>query len=319
MDDEVGGDDLLQSRPEGGDELGREIRDEADRVGQDRLVEAGQGDFPHRRVEGGEEQILRHHVGLGKTIEQGGLARIGIADQCDDRPWRALASGAVEGPGAGDLLELLLELRHAVADQPPVGLDLGLAGAAEEAEAAALPFEVGPAPDQPARLIVEMSELDLKPAFRRRRPLAENLENEAGPVDDLGLGRGLEILLLDGRDRSVDDDQLRFVARHRLGDRFNLSGAEKGRGLGGADLEMKPVRDLDPDRLGETGGLVESSLDVAPPPPRLHLGKSDDRLGAAAELAVGNVFGGSQASGSSSSSSMKLTGRSGCTVEMACL
>ena len=158
---------------------------------QDRLVEAGQRDLAHRRVERREQQILRHHVGVGEAVEQGRLAGIGVADQGDDRPGRALAAGAVEGAGAGDLLELLPELGHAVADQPAVGLDLGLAGAAEEAEAAALPLEVGPAPHQPARLIVEMGELDLQPALRGRRPLAEYLEDQAGAVDHLGLGRGL--------------------------------------------------------------------------------------------------------------------------------
>ena len=91
----------------------------------------------------------------------------------------------------------LLQFRHPVADQPAVGLDLGLARAAEEAEAAALALEVGPAAHQPPRLIIEMGELDLQPPFRGRRPLAEDFEDQPGAVDHLGLGRRLQILLLD--------------------------------------------------------------------------------------------------------------------------
>ena len=107
VDDEVGRDHFLQRRPEGGDELGRKLRDEADRVGQDRLVEAGQRDLAHRRVESREQQVLGHHVGVGEPVEQGRLAGIGVADQGDHRPGRALAAGAVQRAGAGDLLELL--------------------------------------------------------------------------------------------------------------------------------------------------------------------------------------------------------------------
>ena len=84
----------------------------------------------------------------------------------------------------------------ALADQPPVGLDLRLAGAAEEAEAAALALKVGPGADQPALLIDEMGELDLQAPFPRPRARAEDLENQSGAVEHLGVPRGLQIALL---------------------------------------------------------------------------------------------------------------------------
>ena len=164
-----------------------------------------------------------------------------------------------------------------------------------------------------------MGELDLEPPLRRRRPLPEDFEDEPRAVDHLGLGRGFQILLLDGGDRSVDDDQLRLVAGDRLRDRLDLARAEQGRGPGRADPEMEPVGHLDSDRLGESGRLLEASVDVAPSPPPAHVGESDDRLGAPGKLAVIRLLENAQAAGSSSSCSMKLTGRSGCTVEMACL
>jgi hypothetical protein len=70
-------------------------------------------------------------------------------------------------PSTFHLVELAPNARHAVADEPSVGLDLSFARTAEEAETAALPLKMGPAADQPPRLIIEMRELNLKPAFRR--------------------------------------------------------------------------------------------------------------------------------------------------------
>ena len=187
---------LFERRPERRDQLGRQVRHEADRVGQDHLVEPGQADVAHRRVERREQQVLREHSFARQAIEKRRLSGVRIADQRNDRPRRALPPVAVQRPRPLHLVELAPDLRHAVADHPPVGLDLRFAGAAKEAEAAALALEVGPAPHQPARLIVEMRELDLQPPFGGRGALAENLEDQPGAVDHLGAGLLLQVLLL---------------------------------------------------------------------------------------------------------------------------
>ena len=128
---------------------------------------------------------------------------------------------------AADLLQLLCGCCvDALADEAAVGLDLGLAGAAEEAEAAALPLEVGPGPHQPALLIDEMGELDLQAPFPRPRPFAEDLEDQSGAVEHLGLPRRLEIALLHRRERVIDDDQPRLLGAHQPVELFDLAGAE---------------------------------------------------------------------------------------------
>ena len=58
MDDDVGLGHLFQGRAEGGDQMGRQVGDEADRVGQDRLAARRQLEPAHRRVERREQQVL---------------------------------------------------------------------------------------------------------------------------------------------------------------------------------------------------------------------------------------------------------------------
>ena len=106
-------------------------------------------------------------------------------------------------------------LRDALADQPAVGFDLGFARAAEKAEAAALALQMGPASDQPAALIGQMGELDLKAPFPRLRALAEDLQDQRCAVEHLHVPGALEIALLHGRKLRVDDDDFR-LERHAL-------------------------------------------------------------------------------------------------------
>ena len=187
----------------------------------------------------------------------------------------------MQAAGPPHLLQLLPEAGDAVGDQAAVGLDLGLARAAEEAEAAALALEVGPGADQPPRLIVEMGQLDLQPPLRRRRPLAKYLEDEAGAVDHLGLCGSLEILLLDRADRRVDDEQFRSFALDGLGDLIDLARAEQGRRARLADPEAKPLDHLDPEVVGdrlEASPLANATpVDVNLQPARPAAGRGTSR------------------------------------------
>ncbi len=131
-----------------------------------------------------------------------------------------------------DAFELALDARDALVDQAAVGLDLGLAGAAEKAEAAALALQMGPGAHQPALLVGEMGELDLQRAFARARAPAEDFQDQPGAVDDLGVPGLLQIALLHRRERAIDHDEAGLEAFHEAGDLLDLALAEIG---GGAD------------------------------------------------------------------------------------
>jgi hypothetical protein len=158
-------------------------------------------------------------------------------------------------------------------------------GPAEEAEAAALPFEVGPGAHEAARLIVEVRKLDLQTPFRGRRPLPEYLQDQSRPVDHLGFDRRFQVALLDGSDRRIDDDQLGLGLLSRRGDAFHLARSEQGRGLGRAHLERQPVGDVEADRFSQPGGFFETGSGVAASCGS-KLRKRDDGASTAAEFAL---------------------------------
>ena len=108
-----------------------------------------------------------------------------------------------------------------------------------------------------------MRKLDLKPSLGGRGALAEDFEDEAGAVDDLGLGDVLDILLLDRGQRRVDDQQMGIDLGGERLDLVELALSEQAGRARGANAEALAPDNVDADRSGQPGSLVEPRVERA--------------------------------------------------------
>jgi hypothetical protein len=257
---------LLQRRAERLDELVGQVPDESDGVGE-RVRPAVRGDgAAGRRVEGCEQCVLDEDPGSRERVQQARLAGVGVAD---DRDTRDVVATALAPLGLADLahrLDVAAQLGHAVADAPPVQLDLRLTGAtatdpdAAGGPAADLPRQ-GLAPSAQAREQVrQLGELDLRLAVPRAGVLREDVEDQGGPVDHLDLELVLELAQLAGRELAVADHGVRVGGAHGVAELGDLARADEGGGIGPAAALDQSVEHLRAGGLGEAGQLGQRRL-----------------------------------------------------------
>ena len=110
------------------DQSVRQVAHEADRVGDQHRLAAGQRQSASRRIERGEQPILDEHAGMGEVVEQRRLAGVGVADDRHRGEAAATTALALQVAGRGQVFELGFELGDAAHDSPPIDLELGLAG-----------------------------------------------------------------------------------------------------------------------------------------------------------------------------------------------
>ena len=95
MEDQVGFGDLLEGGSERVEQVGGQVPDEPDGIGQDDLPLLGEAQAPARWIERGEELVFGVYARPGHGVEQGALAGVGVAHDAD--LWQA-APGAARSP-----------------------------------------------------------------------------------------------------------------------------------------------------------------------------------------------------------------------------
>jgi hypothetical protein len=117
---------------------------------------------------------------------------------------------------------------------------------------------VGPGADEAGFLVVEAGQLDLETALLGAGAAAEDLQDQAGAVDDLALPGFFQIALLNRCQGVVDDGGLRLRGADQGGEFLDLAGAEQGRGRGLAQANDLLGADVEVQRAGEAGRLVQT-------------------------------------------------------------
>src|SRR6185437_12418401 len=172
------------------------------------------------------ELIRNVGVGARHGAKQRRLARIGIADQRDARHGNLLAHAPPRLALLLDAAEAAREYAYPLAEEPPVGLELRLAGS-PEADAAFLPLEVSPAAHEAGREMFQLRELDFELAFEASRALREDVENQLITIEHAPPGVLLEVALLARRERMIDEDHVRLARLRNAAHFLRLATAEK--------------------------------------------------------------------------------------------
>ena len=259
MEQQIGKGQLLQGGFKGLHQVVRQLADKSHRVRQQHGAGVGYLQGAGGGVQGVEQAVIGGDVRPGEAVEQGGLARVGIAHDGDNRHLVFNAAVPLGGPHPAHVLQLPLQLGDLPVDVPPVRLQLGLAGA-PGADGALLALQVLPHARQPGQQIFILGQLHLQPPFSGPGPLGKDVQDQGGAVQHRDVQLLAEHPLLGGGQAVVKDDHVRVHGVDQLLHLGHLALTDEGAGVRAVLGLHDHRRRLATRRLQQGGQLVHGLL-----------------------------------------------------------
>ena len=246
---------LFQGGAEAGDQVVRQLADEAHGVRHPRPAPLAQVHLAGEGVESGEEPVLDEDVVLaGEHAQHARLAGVGVPHE-RHREQRG-AVGPQHLAVLLPLLQLVPEQLDLAPDHPAVGLELGFAGAPEP-DAAADTGQVGPHPRQPRQQVGQLGQLHLQLGLVGAGPGGEDVEDQLGPVHDPALELLLEVGALVGGELLVEDHEGGAGLAHQGPQFLDLPFPDQRRRVGRGHLLRQPAHHHRARGVGEPGQFIQ--------------------------------------------------------------
>ena len=182
-----------------------------------------------------EQPVVGMDAGARQRVEQGGFARIGIPHQGHQGHLPLAPFAPLGGADLAHVFQLPLEPGDALADVAPVGLQLGLAGAAGADGAAAaacrLAHQMAPHAGKARQQVLVLGQLHLQLAFAGLGPVGKNIQDQSVAVNDPALHDLLQRPGLGWGDLVVEHQQIHLVLPHQLCDLPGFALADESAGV----------------------------------------------------------------------------------------
>lgn len=236
VQEQIGFDYFFECRLERFDETVRQFANETYRVREQDVLIGRQVQAAGGGVERGEENVLGHDTGAGELVKQGGLAGVGVTDDGSERPLLALATRALNVALTANGVQIAGDAINTLGNLSAVGFELGFTFTPAHTDTAFLTRQVAPKPRQARQQVLKLREFDLQLAFASAGALGEDVENECGAIEDLGIENLFEVAALRGRKFVVEDDGIGVLLAAKGGEFVSLAFADVRSGMWGFEL-----------------------------------------------------------------------------------
>ena len=211
-----------------------------------------------------EQAVVGRDLRAREGVQQRALAGVRIADDGHHGHGVALAAAALDGAHLAHLFQLFAQFLYLAADVPPVGLQLGLAGASgadgRGAAGGRLAHQVRPHARQVRQQIFVLRELHLQLALARARALGEDVKYQPAAVEHAHAQLLAEDAHLAGRELVVKNGELAVRVGDELLQLGHLALADEGARVGRGALLQHGAHALAAGGLHQRGQLLHGYL-----------------------------------------------------------